>query len=195
MTDTRTRVRLLGGFWADVRQGVRSLGKSPGLTTVALLTLALGIGANAAMFSVVNAVLLRPLPFAQPERLVSFWGSNPKMGLEVFHYPEALIVHFRTRSRTFESIGSYSGAGFTLTGNGEPLSYPVAVGKPGNKWIGERSIDVLRQELSALNRPRLLTIISAYSLAGDIDLTRMSDAQLVGVIVAAVERTQSPRSR
>jgi len=61
--------------------------------------------------------------------------------------------------------------------------------------IGERSLDVLRQELLALNRPRLLTIISAYSLAGDADVTRMSDAQLAGFIVAAVERTQSPRSR
>ncbi len=61
--------------------------------------------------------------------------------------------------------------------------------------IGERSLDVLRQELLALNRPRLLTIISAYSLAGAIDVTRMSDSQMVGFIVAAVERTQAPRSR
>ena len=61
--------------------------------------------------------------------------------------------------------------------------------------IGERSIDVLRQELTALNRPRLLTIISAYSLSGGADIARMSDPQLVGLIVAAVERTQSPRSR
>ena len=61
--------------------------------------------------------------------------------------------------------------------------------------IGERSLAVLRQELLALNRPRLLTIISAYSLAGAIDVTRMSDSQMVGFIVAAVERTQAPRSR
>ena len=61
--------------------------------------------------------------------------------------------------------------------------------------IGERSLDVLQQELTALNRPRLLTIISAYSLAGDADPSQLSDRQLVGLIVAAVERTQSQRSR
>jgi hypothetical protein len=61
--------------------------------------------------------------------------------------------------------------------------------------IGERNLEVLRQELTALNRPRLLGIIASYSLGGDTDVTRLSDAQLVGFIVAAVERTQSPRSR
>jgi hypothetical protein len=61
--------------------------------------------------------------------------------------------------------------------------------------IGERSLDVLRQELTALNRPRLLNIIHAYSLSGDADVTRMSDAELTGFIVAAVEKTISPRSR
>jgi hypothetical protein len=61
--------------------------------------------------------------------------------------------------------------------------------------IGERNLEVLRQELTALNRPRLLGIIASYSLGGDTDVTRLSDAQLVGFIVAAVERTQSPRLR
>jgi hypothetical protein len=61
--------------------------------------------------------------------------------------------------------------------------------------IGGRSLDVLRQELSALNRPRLLTIISAYALAGNADVTQMSDGQLVGLIVAAVDRSQSQHSR
>jgi putative ABC transport system permease protein len=120
MTDPNTMVRPMHGFGGDVRQGVRSLRKSPGLTAVASLTLALGIGANTAIFSVVNAVILRPLPFAQPERLVAFWGSAPKMGLERFNYPDAFLVHFRTRSRTLESIGAYIGTGFTLTDNGEP---------------------------------------------------------------------------
>lgn len=110
----------LSGLWSDVRHGLRALRKNPGLTTVALLTLALGIGANAAIFSVVNAVLLRPLPFAEPDRLVAFWGSNPEMGLPVFNYPDAFYVYFRTRSRTLHPIAAYSSFSSTLTGAGDP---------------------------------------------------------------------------
>ena len=112
--------RRLSGIGSDVRVGLRALRKNAGLTVAALLTLALGIGANAALFSVVNEVLLRPLPFAEPARLVSFWGSAPDKGLPVVNYPEAFYVYFRTRSRTLESIAAYDGVGFTLTGAGDP---------------------------------------------------------------------------
>jgi hypothetical protein len=108
------------GLWSDVRYGTRSLRKSPGLTAVALLTLSLGIGANAAIFSVVNAVLLQPLPFADPDRLVTFWGSAPEMGLPVVNYPDAFYVYFRTRSRVLQPIAAYSSFGATLTGAGDP---------------------------------------------------------------------------
>ena len=75
--------RWLGGLSSDVRYGLRALRKSPVFTAVAVATLALGIGANAAVFSVIDAVLLRPLPFPEPDRLVTFWGSAPAMGLPV----------------------------------------------------------------------------------------------------------------
>src|SRR5262249_36301772 len=104
------------GFWAglgnDVRYGFRALRKGRGVTAVALVTLALGIGATTAVFSLVDAVLLRPLPFKQPERLVGFWGSAPEMGLPVVNYPEAIYTHFRARSRTLDPIAAYAAFSF-----------------------------------------------------------------------------------
>jgi putative ABC transport system permease protein len=108
------------GIRGDVRDGLRAFRNNPGLSAVALLTLSVSIGANAAIFSVVNAAILRPLPFVEPDRLVSFWGSAPQMGLPVVNYPDALYAYFRTRSRTLHPIAAYASASFTLTGTGDP---------------------------------------------------------------------------
>jgi hypothetical protein len=97
---------MVTGIWSDVRFGAGALAKSPGLTAVALLTLSLGIGVNAAIFSAVNAVLLRPLPFSEPERRVSFWGTAPEMGLPVVNYPDALYPYFQTRSRALAPLAA-----------------------------------------------------------------------------------------
>jgi putative ABC transport system permease protein len=108
------------GLGGDLRYGLRSLRQHPALAAIALVTLSLGSGANAAIFSVVNAVLLRPLPFAEPDRIVAFWGSVPQMGIRVLDYPDAAYVYYRTRSQTLEHVSAYTSFSTTLTGAGDP---------------------------------------------------------------------------
>ena len=111
----------LAGLRHDVRDGLRSLRASPVTTAVALATLSVGIGASVAIFSVVNAVLLRPLPFAEPHRLVSFWGSDPKRGIPHVTFPDALYAYFQARGRDVAPIAAYGETRVTVTnGSGEP---------------------------------------------------------------------------
>ena len=107
-------------LWQDLRYAVRMLAKSPGFTAVAVLTLALGIGANAAIFSVVNAVLLRPLPYANPGQLVDVSEANPKAGLSGAGVSYPAFVELRDHSRVFTSVAGLAGHALTLTGHGEP---------------------------------------------------------------------------
>src|SRR6187549_3799876 len=102
----------------DVRYGIRGLRKRPGFTTVAVLTLALGIGANSAIFSVLNAVLLRPLPYAEPDRIVRIDETEGKGGMGV---SPPNLLDFQQGNHTFESVAGYTGDNFILTGAGEPL--------------------------------------------------------------------------
>jgi putative ABC transport system permease protein len=98
----------------DARDGLRSLRASPGLTVVALSTLSLGIGASVAIFSVVNAALLRPLPFAEPDRLVRVWGTAPKMGVPRLSFPGAVYTYFGRRARDLSPIAAYAGTRVTV---------------------------------------------------------------------------------
>ncbi|HJQ25186.1 MAG TPA: ABC transporter permease [Blastocatellia bacterium] len=107
-------------LWQDMRYGWRMLRKRPGFTFVAVLTLALGIGANTAIFSVVQAVLLRPLPVREPERLVTFWLSAPAKGMTEINLPQGLFAFCRDRAQTFEGMAAYDTGSATLTGGGEP---------------------------------------------------------------------------
>ncbi|MFQ5742333.1 MAG: ABC transporter permease [Acidobacteriota bacterium] len=104
----------------DVTHVLRSLAKSPGFTVAVVLTLALGIGANTAIFSVVNAVLLRPLPYPDPDRLMVLWENNARQGLDQEQVSAATYLDWRERSDFFEGMAAYRYWGYTLTGGEEP---------------------------------------------------------------------------
>jgi len=106
-------------LFKDLRYAVRSLAKRPGFTTIAILTLALGIGASTAIFSVVDGVLLRALPYPQPEEIVQLREVNERGTLISFTEPNFLDV--RARSRTLEAVAQYAGGLTTVTGASEPV--------------------------------------------------------------------------
>ena len=105
---------------ADVRYAFRTLRRNPGFAIVVLLTLALGIGANAAIFSVVNGVLLRPLPYRDADRLMVIRGDLKRPGLNDIPASAGEYVDYRDRSHAFEQVAAYDTVGFNLTGGGEP---------------------------------------------------------------------------
>jgi ABC-type lipoprotein release transport system permease subunit len=104
--------------WQDIRYGIRVLLKTPGFTSIAVITLALGIGACTAIFSVVDGVLLRSLPYPEAERIVQIRELNPS-GKQI-QFAEPNFIDLRARSRTLESIAEYSGGPATVTGGSEP---------------------------------------------------------------------------
>jgi putative ABC transport system permease protein len=111
----------MGTLLQDIRYGLRALRKSPGFTAIAVLTLALGIGANAALFSVVDAVLIRPLAFKNPSRLVWAWGSCPLCSQAAVSPSD--FLDYRAQSQSFEHYGAMAGGDslFNLAGNDKPI--------------------------------------------------------------------------
>jgi putative ABC transport system permease protein len=114
------RMNVLGDLWQDLRYGLRMLLKNPGFTIVAVVALALGIGANSAIFSVVNTVLLRPLPYKEPERLVMVWEDDTKHGYPRDTPAAANYIDWRDQNQVFESMAAIADLSFNLTGVGEP---------------------------------------------------------------------------
>jgi putative ABC transport system permease protein len=112
-----SRSRWLRGLWQDVRYAGRVSWRNPGFTSIAVVTLALGVGANTAMFSIINAVMLRPLPYPEPDRLVRIWESNVRRGWPAWSTSEPNFLDFRARTTMFDAIASSTGQSFTITGN------------------------------------------------------------------------------
>src|SRR5262245_12006654 len=91
----------------DLRYGARMLSKNPGFTLIAVITLALGIGANTTMFSVVNGILLNPLSYPQPERLMAISQSSPTSGFQKFGVSEGLYEEIRDQNKIFQGVAAY----------------------------------------------------------------------------------------
>src|SRR5687768_2278822 len=108
-------------FWQDLRYGKRLLFKNPGFTAATIIAIALGIGANTAIFSVVNTVLLRPLPYNQPERLVAVWETDIRKAESKvsISYPD--FFDWRERNQSLENVAVYRGAAFSMSGKGQPV--------------------------------------------------------------------------
>ena len=109
--------KTINSLLQDIRYGFRMLAKAPAFSVIAILTLALGIGANTAIFSVVNGVLLNPLPFHDPHQLVSVFEEIPNFKNGSISFPN--FIDWRI-NRTFETLAVYRSVGFTFSGNGEP---------------------------------------------------------------------------
>jgi predicted permease len=127
--------RSLGAFWdalvlqprrvedemfQDLRFGVRMLLRNPGFTLTAVLSLIIGIGATSAIFSVVNGVVLRPLPYRDPEGLVRLWQNKPQAGMKEMPVSAGIINVWRARAESFEGIAAFYQTGSVITGDGEP---------------------------------------------------------------------------
>ena len=112
-------------LFQDLRYGMRMMMKQPAFTLVAVVTLALGIGANTAIFSLVNSILLRSLPFREPDRVVRMLQASPKLGLNSWGVSQADFAAYREQNRSFETIALYNSSETNLTGVGEPERLPV----------------------------------------------------------------------
>ena len=117
----------LDGFLRDVRHAIRALARTPSFTLTAVLTLALGIGATTAVFCVVNSVLIRPLPYPEPERLVGVWHSAQFQGITSSNVrlSSTMYLSYREQSETFAEFGVWHAEQASVTGMGEPEQIPA----------------------------------------------------------------------
>ncbi|HEU0173606.1 MAG TPA: ABC transporter permease [Blastocatellia bacterium] len=113
-------------LWQDLRYGARMLLKNPGFALIAVITIALGIGANTAIFSVVNAALLRPLPYEESERLVVLYETNPQQGRDEMNVSYLNFADWRAQSKSFDQLAACLYGGMVLTGKDELARLQIA---------------------------------------------------------------------
>src|ERR1700682_5904490 len=113
-------------MWSDVRCAVRLLAKKRGFSIIAILTLALGIGANTSIFTVANAVLLRPLAYSDPDRLVLVSMSNPELGTTTGPLSFPCYTFLHDHSRSFSAMAAFTNESFNLTQGSDPQQLPAA---------------------------------------------------------------------
>ncbi len=118
--EERARRETLHSIVQDIRFALRSFARSPAFAVVAILTLAIGIGGTTAIFSIVNGVLLRPLPYAEPDRLVVVWESAPQMGYPKMPFSELNFLDYREQSRTLDLVAGIGFNSFDIIGVGDP---------------------------------------------------------------------------
>lgn len=110
----------MGTFSDQLRQVLRRLGRAPLFTFITLVTLAFGVGANTVIFSVLEGVLLKPLPYPHPEQLIGVWHTAPGVGILNLNMSPSVYFIDREQNTTFQDIGAYDGDSLSVTGAGEP---------------------------------------------------------------------------
>jgi putative ABC transport system permease protein len=131
----------MGIIWQDLRYGIRMLTNNRGFTAVAVISLALGIGANTAIFSVVNAILLKSLPYKDPNRIVLVWGSNPSEGYNRSQVSATDVADWRSQNSVFEDVTTYQSYRPIISGIGDAERVPgMGVGDGYFKIIGAEPI-------------------------------------------------------
>src|SRR3984885_13596613 len=110
----------MGTFTDQLRQVLRRLGRGPMFTAITRLTLAIGVGANTVIFSVIEGVLLKPLPYPQPDRLIGVWHTAPGINIKDLNMAPSVYFIDREQNTTFQDIGAYNGDSLSVTGTGEP---------------------------------------------------------------------------
>lgn len=152
------------GLFQDVRYALRQLGKSPSFTVVAVFTLALGIAANTTIFSVMDAVLLKRLPFQDPDRLVTLWGVNPSRGWTDNPISPRWFVEWQKQNQVFSSMAAFEPISFNLSGTGMPEEVQAERTTPNLFFLLGVKPALGRSFVSEERKPGSRVVVLSYAL-------------------------------